>query len=316
MQFPRLYLEKYDDYISSALKEKEIILSDLTFLSVKTKIVYLYEFATTHYCEYFSNLNDHIYYLGELNEHFKNRFSHFTEEYGDLKLENDNLISKSKKKIIFSDNKQNENVKKSDFDYLKEFLSAQMKNHIIHLINVDEKKEDNWQEDFNNLSLYDQENLWNKRNQEVFADRLSKNKSLNGNGDLNSNSNNKNVDNNSPNLHNNSIAIIEGSTIKLTESLSFCQKIILVAGFCASELPQKFDAKVMKSVKNTGMRKRVNYLFIYFYYLKIIKVNFLFEEILFIYLFFYLKINKYHRNHRKPGDMERSLQKKLRIIFR
>ena len=186
--------------------------------------------------------------MGELNEHFKSKFSHLYDDYGDLRIENENLISKSKNKIGID--KQNNTPKTSDFDYLKEFLATQMKNHIIHLINVDKKKEDNWEEDFNNLSLYDQENLWNKRNQEVFGERFYKNKSLIGND-------NKNKDNNSPSAHNNSIAIIEGSTIKLSESLSLCQKIILIAGFCASELPQKYDAKIMKSVKNTGIRKRV-----------------------------------------------------------
>jgi len=195
--------------------------------------------------------------LGELNEHFKSKFSNLSYDYSDLKIENDNFISKSKNKVTFDNYSNNNNInqndvpKKSDFDYLKEFLAAQMKNHIIHLINVDEKKNDNWQEDFNNLSLYDQESLLNKRNQEVFADRLSKNKSSNGNGDY------RNKDNHLPSAHNNSIAIIEGSAIKLTESLSLCQKIILIAGFCASELPQKFDSKIMKSVKKTGIKKRV-----------------------------------------------------------
>lgn len=255
LQFPHLYLDKYDDYIKNGLKEKEIYLTDLTFLNIKSSIGFLYDFAIKHYCEYYSNLNDHIYYLGELNEHFREKFSYLSEDFDDLKIENNNLISKSKNK--YAADLKAEKTKKTDKEYLNEFLAMQMKNHIIHLINIDEKKEENWEEEFNNLSIYDQENLWNKRNQEVFVDKFINNSnSKNAIGEFS----NKNNLNNS-NLHNNSIAIIEGSTIKLSESLSLCQKIILIAGYCASELPQKYDGKIMKVVRNTGIRQRVNMFF-------------------------------------------------------
>jgi hypothetical protein len=252
LQFPHLYLDKYDDYISNGLKEKEILLSDLTFLNLKSKISYLYDFAIKHYCEFFSNLNDHIYYLGELNEHFKNKFSNLSEEYRDLKIEKDNLISKSKNRT--ASDLLSEKPKKTDKEYLNEYLSRQMKNHIIHLINVNEKKEDNWEEEFNNLSLYDQENLLNKRNQEALVDKFNY-------GNKNESENNSAAKKDNANANNNSFGIIEGSAVKLTESLSLCQKLILIAGFCASELPQKYDAKIMKGVKNTGIKKRVKNFF-------------------------------------------------------
>ncbi len=246
--------ENYDDYILNTLKEKEIVLTDLTYLLTKTNITYFYKFAIKHYTEIFSNLNDHIYYLGELNEHYRNKYSYLSE-YDNLKFEDENIKTKNAYKYTFENNISYETNGTSHRDYLTKFLRMQMNNHIIKLINVENKKDNCLEDDFNNLSIYEKENIINKKNEVAFPDKF--NNSINQNNSFISNTS-KNLNINNSTINNNTLAIIDGTEIKLSESLSNCQKLILIAGFCASELSQKFDGKVFKSIKNTGMKKRVN----------------------------------------------------------
>jgi len=244
----------YDKYVIQIFKDRDVLLDDISCLIGKTNITYLYNFAIQHYCQFFSNLNDHIYYMGELNEHFKEKFS-YLDDLKNLKFENENVIYKSIN--------QSEDKHGSHKDQLDDYLLTQMSNHIIHLINVNSKKENDWEEDFNNLSIFDQENILSKKNQENFGER-KKNHFENDSKFLKNGNNlndslvlNKSYNLSNTSFHNNSLAIIDRTAVKLSESLSVCQKLILIAAFCASELTQKFDTKIFKSVKNTGIKRRV-----------------------------------------------------------
>lgn len=45
-----------------------------------------------------------------------------------------------------------------------------------------------------------------------------------------------------------------GNKSEIHHSLSRCQKLVLLAGFIASELPSKYDSKIFKNTKRTNMR--------------------------------------------------------------
>ena len=231
IKFPHLYIEKYDDYLKNIFIDKSLIYE---FKDTKNKpeISWIHKFAISHYCQSFANLNDHLYFISELNEHINQKYSQENNFFEEIKFSDVQLMR---------ENTKHSGPNVLELKELKEFLYGQLTNSSIHLKTI--SKENNSteiNEDLKNLSIYDQENLIDLNNDKIFKDL-----------------NNSNLNESISIKLNNTLAIIDTTTIKLTESLSDCQKIILLSGFFASELLQKYDCKIFKNVKNTNISKKV-----------------------------------------------------------
>lgn len=309
LKFPSLYVDKYDEFIMKNLIDNSFINSySKCDNNSKSKI---YDFVMPHYCQFFANLNDHLYYLSELNEYISYRYPMQQQYLDDCLNDNENnLKSKTRNFLLGSKtlrditnpvttennnfNPGNESIeinmktmhsrtgefemlsssnireekKKTAKAELNNFLKIQLNNHLIHLIKFDSREDYDFDKEFNNLSIYDQEEYLGEMNNKLLLKENNNNSNNNNfNNNINCNSNpglgntyqHSSIENgnNENNNINNTHAIIDSTAMKLSESLSICQKIILLAGYFASELPQKYDVKIFKSVKNTDISKRV-----------------------------------------------------------
>ena len=265
LQFPCLYSEKYDPYILEYFERNNFMNHDYNIINKKIDI---YNIAGFHYIENFANLNDHIFYLGELNEYYYKKSSSLVEDLERLRFEDNenNQMSKlkSKNKISF----------KEELDL---FLTSQISNHMIHFVDPQSKAPE-IETDFANMNLYDQENCLSVNNSKMKSQGMG---NFDGVDTDHPNWNfSVNVSNfsESKSLAHSSLTFLNSTGVKLCESLSNCQKVILLSGYVASELPQKYDSVIFKSTKKTNISSKVNNIF-YLNFLKFIyMINFTFRK--------------------------------------
>ena len=290
IKFPCLYSEKYHPYIIDYFERNNIKNPDYSYNYSNNsnkninKNLDIYNLAEFYYITNFANLNNHIFYLGELNEHFGPKSSSLIEDMENLNFEENEKIENYTKNINNNDNNiisqsnvYSQIITKSSSKYknkfsfkenLDKFLSAQISNHMIHF--VDQKQNTYQEKDFSEMDLYEKENLINNNNSKMKIHgmgnfdgvQIENNGTWNFNYNLNYNEN-LNIHNFSQSkfLMNPSTNFLNSTGENLSEFLSDCQKLILLSGFIASELPQRLDIVIFKAVKKSNINAKVIKIF-------------------------------------------------------
>jgi len=276
LEFPCLFAEKYHSYILNYFEKNNIMNPDYitnNTINNNNKID-IYNHAGFHYIENFANLNNHIFYLGELNENYRQKTTSLIEDFENLKFEENEKIESSENNNNNSLAKIKSKNKFSFKENLDKFLCSQISNHMIHFVDHRENLYKKNEKHFSEMDLFEQENCININNSKMkiqgmgnFDGVQMENPNWNFNENLNIKMNNFSQNNSLINMNmnmNNSTNFLNSTGENLSEFLSDCQKLILLSGFIASELPQKLDTVIFKPVKKSNISTKVNY-FSYFF---------------------------------------------------